>query len=225
MALFARTASYHHSLVVDEASQTSLSTMLKSRSMSAPSLAINTSFCLGSQHKQPTFSNVSKTATIHDPRLSEYQVRKGTFKFGKSDVVELQTGARNPSEKMLKRSMSTPSLAKRSSSCRDSWLRQSLSTTTATIHTGCGQFKACERECYSNIRKAIKMDQGTSDRALFLNKTMKAGHFASPNSSNSCQKEQKSTIRRPKSVPFYSTEWTFLKSQKIPDLIPRFLEP
>ena len=91
MARLARAASYYQDLVLDDAPRTSLPVMLKSRSMSAPSLAIRNSFCDGSQQKQPTCSNVTITATVHDARLSDYHVGLSTFKFGKSDVIEPQT--------------------------------------------------------------------------------------------------------------------------------------
>ena len=192
MARFARTASYHQASFLDDAPRNSLPRMLKCRSMSSPSVAIGNSFCHGSQQKQPTCPNVTTSATIHDARLRE---------FGKSDAVELQRGEQRSGEKILKRSTSTPSLAKANSSCCDSRLRQSLSITISTIRTGCSQFEA-----NPNLRKEIKRGQGTTDRALFRDVTMKTDHCASPNSSTRCQKEQKpSIIRRAKSVPFYST--------------------
>ena len=68
--------------------------------------------------------NVTKTATIHDARRNP-------------DVVELQTEERRSGVMKLKRSMSTPSLAKGSSCCQDS----QLAKTTAAIHTGFNQLK------------------------------------------------------------------------------------
>ena len=178
---FARAASFHQGLFLDDAPRNSLPRMLKCRSMSSPSVALGNSFCHGSQQNQPTCPNVSTSATIHDGTLSEFR---------KSDAVELQRGEQRCGEKILKRSTSTPSLARGNSSCCNLRLRQSLSITTATIHTGCGQF-----EVNPNLRKEIKLGQGTTHRALFLDVTMKTDHCASPNSSTRCEKEQKSIVR------------------------------
>ena len=74
---FSRAASYHQALVgLDEAPRNSLPRMLKSRSMSAPSLGIGNSFCHGSQQKQPTSPNAATVATIYDARRSQCQVGK-----------------------------------------------------------------------------------------------------------------------------------------------------
>ena len=71
-ARFARAASYHQALVLDDAPRNFLPGMLKSRSMSAPSLGIGNSVCHGSHQKQPTCPNVSATATIHGLRYNTH---------------------------------------------------------------------------------------------------------------------------------------------------------
>ena len=77
-ARFARAASYHQALVLDGATRNSLPRMLKSRSMSVPSLGIGNSLCHGSQQKQPTCPNVATVATIHNARRSQCQAGKST---------------------------------------------------------------------------------------------------------------------------------------------------
>ena len=116
-----------------------LGTMLK-RSMSAPSLAEGSSFCHGSQHHQRTFSFVATTATVHDAIGSQCQV--GKIRPNLENLTLQSCSQKNEGlvKKRLKRSMSTPSLAKVNSSSQYS----QLFTTTTAIHTGCGQLKQTE---------------------------------------------------------------------------------
>ena len=188
-ARLARSASFDATLGLDYTPGIVLGTILK-RSMSAPSLDEGSSFIHGSQHRQRTCPNVATTPTIHDAIRSQCQVGKRTSKCGKPDVVELQSEERGSGEIKLKRSMSAPSLAKGNSSCQNSQL-------LTTIYSNPYRMLPTKKKKQSNpdLRKEMKAFRSTA---------MKTDHCAFTSSSNRCQKEQESIVRRCKSAACYS---------------------